>query len=739
MKNTEEIQRKGKLIDSLPAVTFEYSFFVSGIRDFVYISPRCEKMFGLTQTEILSGELSMQSYIHPQDWPRFRISIIEKSKNFDHSDWRWEGRVKVPQGYLWIEAIASGEVLNDGTITWVGIIHDIGHRKQVEQRQCEMEQRLELALKGADLGLWDYNYQTNETELNKQWSKILGYDHEELLGMQKTYEDFIHPDDLHEYTRIMTTHRLSKSDSFSCAYRFKIKNGAWRWVLEKGQIVERDTQGNPIRSVGIIQDFEEHKIKEKAVQESEERYRQLVDHIPMGVSILQDGKVKYINKYGINLLADGQTDEVLGKPFMRFIAPENEQLTTERVARVLAGEEVSAIEQIFVCLNGQHRIVEALAMPFRYGGKPAVQSIFRDVTDQKKAETEKRKSETLFSQLFHVSPMAIAMLDDQGKVQQVNEGFEAMFGYSSTDLQGKSLNEFIVPENLESEGNDLNTLISSQQVVRIETVRLHRDGHILSVIIYGMPIMIEGVAIGIFGVYVDITEQKKTEEELKTRNAELDNFVYKVSHDLRAPLSSVRGLVNLAKLPENKDDPAEYLTMIGRKVDQLDHFITDVLSHSKNLKMDLRIEPIDFKNLIDQTFTDLNYLKGADEIMRSLTIEGETFMSDRWRIGEIFRNLISNAIKYRNFRKPDPEIIIEIRVTEKMAFIKFSDNGIGIQPESMEKIFHMFYRASEQSDGSGLGLYIVKNAVEKLGGHLDVKSTYGEGTTFTFELPNRSV
>lgn len=736
MENQGTIQRHGQLIDALPAVTFEYCFFADGRRDFVYISPRCEMMFGHTPSEILSGVLSMKSFIHEDDWLTFREGIIKKSTHpLDKKDWRWEGRVKTAKGFIWIEAIASSKILPDGAVAWAGIIHDISDRKATEQKRYEMEQRLELAMKGANLGLWDYNYQTNDTIINKRWAEILGYDLDELIKINKVYEDYIHPEDRSEYQKTMREHRDSRADSFICEYRFKAKDGSWRWVLEKGQIVEWDEQGNPIRSVGIIQDFEEHKAKEKDIRDSEQRYRQLVDHLPLGVSIIQDETIQYINPAGVKILA-AHSSQIIGKHYLDFSPQEGKQKSLDRVTRAMRGEEVVDVQQKFLTVDEKEVDVEVFSGPFVFNNRPAIQSIFRDITEQKQAEIARRKSETYFSQLFHVSPLAIAILDVHGKVQEVNEGFESMFGYNTQELIGKALNEFIVPGNLETEGNDLNTLISSRQVVRIETNRLHRNGSSLSVIIYGMPILVDEKPIGIFGVYVDITEQKRIEEELKTRNAELDNFVYKVSHDLRAPLSSVRGLVNLAKLPGNTDDPAEYLNLIGQKVGQLDHFITDVLSHSKNLKLDLRIKPIDFKVLIDQTFTDLNYLKGADEILRSLTIEGTTFQSDRWRIGEIFRNLISNAIKYRNFQRQDPEIVIQIKTTEKRSFIKFADNGIGISAENQEKIFQMFYRASEQSDGSGLGLYIVKNAVDKLGGRLEVKSTLGEGTTFFIELPN---
>src|SRR5690606_23709417 len=141
-----------------------------------------------------------------------------------------------------------------------------------------------------------------------------------------------------------------------------------------------------------------------------------------------------------------------------------------------------------------------------------------------------------------------------------------------------------------------------------------------------------------------ITDRKRVEEELKIRNAELDNFVYKVSHDLRAPLSSVLGLVNLSKLQGNTDDPIVYLELIGEKIQALDNFIGDVLSHSKNLKMDVNIGQVKLDQIIDQTFADLSYLKGARKTRRSVKMEGIDFYSDQWRISEIFRNRVSNAI-----------------------------------------------------------------------------------------------
>jgi PAS domain S-box-containing protein len=365
------------------------------------------------------------------------------------------------------------------------------------------------------------------------------------------------------------------------------------------------------------------------------------------------------------------------------------------------------------------------------------QGLILDITERKQQEEERlKKNEALFTKLFNSVPLAVVMLDVNGKVLLVNRGFNEMFGYELIELRGKNLNDFIVPEKLQSEGIDLNNLIASNNLISVETTRKHKTGRLVNVILYGVPVTLDDQAIGIYGVYVDISERKKIEEELKTRNAELDNFVYKVSHDLRAPLSSILGLVNLSKLHGNTDDPKEYIKVIEKKVLDLDRFISDVLSHSKNLKMEVNITKVDFKSTITKTFADLNYLPGADQVELTTQISETDFYSDPWRIAEIFRNLISNAIKYRQQQAAKSMINISVEINPKEAIVLFADNGIGIHQADLNRIFDMFFRATEQSDGSGIGLYIVKNAVDKMGGHIQVSSKVGFGTTFTIHLPN---
>jgi len=504
------------------------------------------------------------------------------------------------------------------------------------------------------------------------------------------------------------------------------------WVEVKSNH-EVKVDGTIIRR-GLIQDITEQK---ELARQSEQRYLSLVERLPIGVVIHKYGKLIYANAHAYHILGAVKKEGLIGTDVLNFVHPDFHQRIMRRMKEMADGMPSPMVEQRYVRIDGKVIDVETMASPVTFNGEPCTQVIFRDITEKKQAEQRIKKNETLLTQLFQNVPMAVVLLNDNGKVEQVNKGFEEMFGYSLDELKGKSVNDFIVPEELVNEGVDLNNLIASHRVVSLETMRKHRNGQMINVMLYGMPVTLENQTIGIYGVYVDFTDRKRVEEELKIRNIELDNFVYKVSHDLRAPLSSILGLVNLAKLPGNTDNPMDYIDIIGEKVQHLDHFIGDVLSHSKNLKMEVTTSTVDFEKIISRTFEELNYLEGAKDMKRTVKIEGITFYSDPWRISEILRNLISNAIKYRQYDGVESEISIKILIDHLRAEISFADNGIGINAENLAKVFEMFYRATEQSDGSGIGLYIVKNAVEKLGGQISVASQPQQGTRFNIILPNR--
>jgi signal transduction histidine kinase len=220
-------------------------------------------------------------------------------------------------------------------------------------------------------------------------------------------------------------------------------------------------------------------------------------------------------------------------------------------------------------------------------------------------------------------------------------------------------------------------------------------------------------------------------------NRELDSFVYSVSHNLRAPLASVLGLLNLARREDVSSIVREYHEMMARNISKLDDTLQEILDYSRNSRQDLNIERVDLRQIIYDTLEKLKYSPGAESINVQITVKRSTLLyTDRYRLSMILNNLISNAIKYRDVSKKS-FLRISGSIEANHAEIVMADNGIGISEEFLASIFSMFFRATEQSQGSGLGLYITKEAVDRLGGTIKVQSTLGKGTSFTIHLPNR--
>jgi PAS domain S-box-containing protein len=569
------------------------------------------------------------------------------------------------------------------------------------------------------------------TFVSSSSQRILGVEAGTIMADPSVMEGLVHKDDL-AYLRESSEESEQNEKEWYWQGRMHV-NGRQRWI-EISSNHAHDQDGRVLRR-GILQDITDRRLSAK---ESEIRYQLMVRKIPIGIMILADNQIVFSNDMANQILGAKRSKDLTDAGILCFVPEVSRDAARKELEAARQGVPSRSSERKFVRLDGNVVDVEEMAFPFIFRDKDAVQIVFRDISEKKLTEARVRKNETLFTGLFNSIPMATVMLDKGGKVEQINEGFRKMFGFELAELKGQNLNDRIVPEELRNEGIDLNNLITENRIISVETIRRHKNGQFVNVILYGVPVMLDHETISIYGVYVDITDRMKVEEELKIRNAELDNFVYKVSHDLRAPLSSILGLVNLSKVPDNPDNLLDYINIIGDKVEHLDHFISDVLSHSKNLKMEVSIGKVELNQIIEGAFRDLNYLQGAKDLIWHVTVEGVEFYSDPWRIAEIFRNLVSNAIKYRQIKgNRIPEVMVHVNVDNLRADISFADNGIGISEENLNRVFEMFFRATEQSDGSGIGLYIVRNAVEKLGGEITVASKQGEGTRFHIVLPNR--
>jgi signal transduction histidine kinase len=242
----------------------------------------------------------------------------------------------------------------------------------------------------------------------------------------------------------------------------------------------------------------------------------------------------------------------------------------------------------------------------------------------------------------------------------------------------------------------------------------------------------------------EITELKKSEEQLKAQNIELekvnhelDQFVYSASHNLRAPLLSMKGLLGLIE-DDEIEAPARqrFIDEIYKSIQRLDATIKDIIDYSKNARLELLPTPIDLEQLVRNTHEDLKFYEGITVSLEIITRQTSVFYSDERRLNSIIHNIMSNSVKYSDQSKEHCMLTVAIEVTRETCKLVFTDNGKGISPDNQHRVFDMFYRGTTERSGSGLGLYIVKEMTERIGGSIELQSELGRGTSLTLTLPN---
>ena len=232
-------------------------------------------------------------------------------------------------------------------------------------------------------------------------------------------------------------------------------------------------------------------------------------------------------------------------------------------------------------------------------------------------------------------------------------------------------------------------------------------------------------------------------EDLKKINKELDSIVYRLSHDLRAPLLSIMGLLNLINAldVEVDNEVAELLYKVNRTAGQMDDTIRDMLDYSRNSRVQIQPALIDIKELISKITENLSYLRPTSTYTITIDYKGQKcFNSDEFRLKVVISNLISNAIKYLEPNTTNGEIRIFVDCQQDILNFTISDNGVGIRKDCVDDIFKMFYRANEvYAPGSGLGLYILKEALDKINGEISITSEEKVGTTAKVTIPAYSL
>ena len=242
----------------------------------------------------------------------------------------------------------------------------------------------------------------------------------------------------------------------------------------------------------------------------------------------------------------------------------------------------------------------------------------------------------------------------------------------------------------------------------------------------------------------DIAEIKNAQEALESNlrkleklNAELDHLVYRTNHDLRTPVASLMGLLEMLRL-DDYPDPRKYHDIFAGQLNNLDQIIKDIINYRKIAKVGEQVEQIDLELLIYEILKDNEFTEGSGSVNKIVEIDDSCMNGvklDKFSLNILLNNLISNAIKYSDDKKENSFVRISTICKNGHVIIEVEDNVIGIKDDQKSLVFDMFHRATNKKSGSGLGLFILKEAVNKMGGIVHLQSEEGVGTTFNVKLP----
>ncbi|MBP2284800.1 PAS domain S-box-containing protein [Flavobacterium sp. CG_23.5] len=656
-------------------------------------------------------------------------------------------------------------------------IKDLSEHKKAEQQLAKTALELQEALNGlhkilnASMDLiCSIDAEERIVQINAASKSIWGYEPHELIG--KKYSEFIHPEDQETIFNIDQDVRNGNPVKIF-ETRIIHKNGAIVYILLSAQWDEVDKL-----IYCTAKDITEKKKLEKAYLVERQRFLDIYDQAPSAMGIIKGPDYVYelANPLYLKLI---DKKDIIGKTIMEVLPELKSQGIFELLDSVYnTGEPFISNEMLFKFdfLGNGNLVDKYLNILYQAhrdsdGSIDGILFFAVDVTEQVLSRMKIEESEKLYRELIRELPVAAYSCDAEGKITIFNKAAAALWGREpeiGKDLWCGSWNI------LSNAGQEIPLNLCPMAIAMkegrtmsgMEIIIERENGERRYVLPHAVPyIDAAGKVTGAVNMLTDITESKEVQQALELRNEELafqhddqekqavalilantdllktnkelDRFVYSVSHDLRSPLTSIQGLVSIIEDESKEPETLAHVQMIKSSINRLDEFIRKILIYSQNNRTGIEVETITVKKTIMNIVDSLQNMEQAKGINFEIDIhEDTTFSSDQLRFNTILENLISNAIKYH---KPiDTERFIKVigKVDEEMLQLQISDNGIGIATKYQDKIFDMFFRISSKSEGSGIGLYIVKDTVEKLEGSIQVHSQINDGTTFDIILKN---
>lgn len=640
----------------------------------------------------------------------------------------------------------------------------LANRKRSEEIEKQMEQikasqlelrKLSLIATRTKNGVIITDYMGRIEWVNAAFTKISGYTLEEVIG--KKPKDFLQGAKTDNDARAILRDSLQKKENVELTVVNYDREG--REYFNQLEIISVfDESGKHTNFIALQKDITAETIARQEIVRMNTRFELIAEQSRIGTWEWnpENTGIRWNNImfeiYGVS----PDTEVPLPEVWQQCIRPEDLQQVVEKMNLIRHGTEARQ-EATYVIKrfnDGAERIIETLMVAERdeRGNLIRVVGSTKDMTEEIMLRKERDAAaermltlKTFYESILNHSPSQKYVFDSDGRLifssEPPKEG--ALWWEPTSHCSIFNLNEAEVSPRAWRMISAIRESVEKKKVIRIEDQGELGDGSTVDFLQSILPYQNQtGKLEHIIVTGVDISELKKVQdavnrknEELRKINAELDNFVYSISHDLRSPLLSIKGIVSLIMHSSEIDAKNRaYLEMVDGSATRLDGTIQEILEYSRNSRLDIAHEAFDVAEMVKQAYNDLRY-SAQGQMDMILDIETSPIIHcDRSRVSVLLKNVIGNSVKYR--RKDIASFVkFSLRRESGKIIMQVSDNGEGIDTKHLDQIFTMFFRGTTTSIGTGLGLYICKEIVNKLQGELTVASTLGVGTTMTITLP----
>jgi len=636
------------------------------------------------------------------------------------------------------QATTWAAVLPIALLAWVVLL--IGRyerdRQRAESGLERARERLDFALDASGGAVWDWNLASDEVYLSPGWRRMLGLEARETETNSAALLALVHADDVAGVKASMRDAVNGASPDYREEHRVRRSDGEWIWILSRGEVLQRDPAGKPVRMVGTNQDVTERKRAEMALVEHDERLR---------LALETAGMVSW----NLDLATDQFTWQddplrLIGPPPPGGYAGLRDMVYIEDLVRFIRGfNDVAAAggtySDQFRIRRTDGRVVWVSAHGHAEhdlaGRVTRIIGVAQDVSEIKEAEQALRASEAQLRLVTDTVPAVISYHDAQERIRFCNLAMARMVGSSREEITGKPLREVL--------GEDVYGYVRPHVLRALagEEVRFERTaetpGGPVDLSVHFVPRRNSyGEVEGFYALATDITELKRV-DRMKSE------FVSTVSHELRTPLTSIRGSLGVlaggvaGPLPEKA---RSFIDIALNNCERLIRLINDILDIEKieSGKMNFVLRPLDLMDLIEQTVKANEGFAAQRETRLQVVaaVPEAKVHADGDRLAQVLTNLISNACK---FSPPGSTVDVAVTREDGRLRVAVADHGPGIQEEFLDRIFQRFSQAdasdARQKGGTGLGLSISKAIVERLGGEIGFTTGRGKGATFYFFLP----